>query len=43
MVSFELSEEQRELQTLVRSYAEEVVRPVAWEREKIRDWRERTP
>lgn len=43
MVSFELSEEQRELQALVRRYAQEVVRPVAWEREKIRDWQERTP
>ena len=43
MVSFELSDEQQELQALARRYAEDVIRPVAWEREKIRDWRERTP
>lgn len=43
MVDFALSSEQAELQELARRYADEVVKPVAHERDKLRDWQERAP
>jgi alkylation response protein AidB-like acyl-CoA dehydrogenase len=43
MSGFELTPEQAELQALAREFVSDHVKPVAVDRDKVRDWRERAP
>jgi alkylation response protein AidB-like acyl-CoA dehydrogenase len=43
MSGFELTPEQAELQALAREFVSDHVKPVAFDRDKVRDWRERAP
>src|SRR5215208_6286654 len=43
MADFALTPEQVELQSLAREFVAEHVKPVAFEQERVRDWRERAP